>query len=360
MPTVLEWNPTVTREDLRRAIETAEQAGVPVVLPGDCGYAVALPIRSPQLADLVERLGVPPAWWVANGEPLQRRGWGVPIALERLFRRDWPLPLVALLPVEQLLPCGNDSWLTWVVDERNRLRLRHPDHPIAVEIAETIDPSAWLLVDSYQETAEGALDLLDQAEAFAVAAGRLPVESRPSQVLFGSEGWEMVSAGAVSAEELAPLLARVIVFLCTGNTCRSPLAAGIAQKLAAERLGCRVEELVQRGVWITSAGLGTSGGWPASAEAVQVAAELGVDLREHRSRRLQPWLLAIADEVITMTQEHCQMLLVQYPGLGPPPRLICEGVDVPDPIGAGLDAYRACAAVLRQLVERNIAEWLSP
>lgn len=358
MPTVLEWNPTVSREDLRQAIAAAAQMGAPIVLPGDCGYAVALPLGSSRLPELLRQLPELPAWWVTEAEQLRQRGLAVPSTLERLFRRGWPSPVVALLPVAAI-GGGTQNWPELAVDSQRRLRLRHPEHPVASEVSEAIDSSAWLIADSFLPTVESVLDCLDEVDAFAISAGPLSIQQDPpSQVLLHPDGWDLLSEGAVRAEELAPLLARVILFVCTGNTCRSPLAEGLARQLTAERLGCRVEELPQRGWWITSAGLCTAGGWPASAEAVQVAAEVGVDLREHRSRPLYPWLLAIADEVITMTQEHRQMLLARYPGVGPPPRLLCEQADVPDPIGAGLDTYRACAALLRQQVERCLAEWL--
>ncbi|MDW8243426.1 MAG: hypothetical protein RMJ88_09465 [Thermogemmata sp.] len=357
---MLKWNPTISVEDLRQAIGAAAAAGAPVVLPGDCGYVAVLPFHSPRLEAWCSRLPERPALWVAEADQLRQWGFPPPISLERLFRRGWPLPLLALVPMPEQPtgPSGQRSGWQWACDAEGRLRLRHPEHPLTAEIAERLDLSAWLVADTFVPTVEAALDMLDDAEAMGVSVGALPVEPRPSQVVFGPHDWQMVVEGAVTPDELAPLTARLIVFVCTGNTCRSPLAEGLTKMLAAARLGCSVEELPRRGLWITSAGLGTSGGWPASAEAVQVAAEHGVDLSTHRSRSLHPWLLAAADEVITMTQGHSDALQTHYPGLGPPPRLLCAQADVPDPIGAGLDVYRACAAMLRQQVEQLLAEWL--
>jgi protein-tyrosine phosphatase len=361
MPAVLEWNPTVAAEELHERILATAAEGAPVILPGDYGYAVALPVQSPRLATLLQRLPEPAALWVKDSECLRAQGIKIPSALQRLLNRAWPLPLLALLSEDLLqnLSLPTPTWWEWVLDEGHRLRLRHPEHTVASALAQTLDVSQWLIADTGLPTVEAALDLMDEAEALGISAGALPCHVRPSQVCFGNSGWEMIEEGAVSREELAHLTARLVLFVCTGNTCRSPLAEGMAKVLAANRLGCSIDELPQRGLWITSAGLCTSGGWPASAEAIQVAAEYGVDLSRHRSQPLQPWMLAIADQVITMTQGHQQLLREQYPGLGPPPRLLWEDGDVADPINAGPDAYRACAALLREQVERLLAEWLA-
>jgi protein-tyrosine phosphatase len=359
MPAVLEWNPTVAAEELRERILATATEGAPVILPGDCGYMVALPIQSPRLELLVRRVEKPVALWVQDSASLRAHGLEIPLALQRLLSRAWPLPLIALLPLDGTREQNHSrpAWWEWVTDRQKRLRIRYPDHPVASAFAETLDVSQWLIADTYLPTVEAALDLMDEMEALGISVGPLPSQGRPSQVCFLSNDWEMVEEGAVSAEELARLLARLIIFVCTGNTCRSPLAEGLAKVLAANRWQCDINDLPRRGLWITSAGLCTGGGWPASAEAIQVAAEYGVDLSRHRSQPLQPWLLAMADEVITMTQRHQQILREQYPGLGPPPRLLCEGTDIEDPLGAGLDVYRTCAARMRKQVEQLLAEW---
>lgn len=359
MPAVLEWNPTVAAEELQERILATAAEGAPVILPGDCGYVVALPARSPRLDAWLHRLREPAALWIHQGESLRAYGLEIPPPLQRLLRRAWPLPLVALIPGESpgAQSHARPAWWQWVTDHQHRLRIRYPEHAVTSALAEIPDVSPWLIADTYLPTVEAALDLMDEVDAFGISAGTLPSQSRPSQVCFLRSDWEMIEEGAVSHEELAHLTARLIIFVCTGNTCRSPLVEGLAKTLAANRLGCPIDDLPRRGLWITSAGLGTSGGWPATAEAIQVAAEYGVDLSRHRSQPLQPWLLAMADEVITMTQRHQQILREQYPGLGPSPRLLCEGTDIEDPLGAGLEAYRNCAALMRNQVEQLLREW---
>ena len=154
--------------------------------------------------------------------------------------------------------------------------------------------------------------------------------------------------------------ARLVLFVCTGNTCRSPLAEGLAKKLLAARMGCEPAELPRRGVWVISAGVAAHGGGRATEESVVVATEFGADLSAHESRHVNPQLLAAADDVIAMTRGHANALTMRYPGVGPTPRLLCGDADLEDPIGAGLEVYRECARTILVHLERFIPEWTGP
>src|SRR5262249_12973503 len=147
---------------------------------------------------------------------------------------------------------------------------------------------------------------------------------RPTVVRADGGDWQVVESGALGEGELRKLAARMILFVCTGNTCRSPLAEGLSKKLLADRLGGAVEELRARGYWVLSAGVAAYGGGPATAESVEVATELGADLGAHRSRPINPQLLAAADDVIAMTRAHADALAARYAGVGPTVRLLAD------------------------------------
>ena len=104
--------------------------------------------------------------------------------------------------------------------------------------------------------------------------------------------WTETRAGAIGREILADLAQCRILFVCTGNTCRSPLAMALCRVLLARRLGCSIAELPSRGFQVQSAGLAATIGELASAEAVEVVRDMGGDLAEHRSQPLTVDLLA--------------------------------------------------------------------
>lgn len=145
-----------------------------------------------------------------------------------------------------------------------------------------------------------------------------------------------------------------IVFVCTGNTCRSPMAEAVCKKRLADRLGCAVEELPARGFVVESAGLAAADGLPAAEEAVAVAAGLGADLSKHESRLLTPEQAVEADHLLGMTLSHVRALLDYFPVQA---RLLSpEGDDVDDPIGMPLEAYEACARQMMGYIDHLVAE----
>ncbi len=153
---------------------------------------------------------------------------------------------------------------------------------------------------------------------------------------------------------------QTLLFVCTGNTCRSPLAAALCRAKLAERLGCRADELEARGWRVESAGVAAWPGDPAAPAAVQVAAEFGADLTAHRSRPVSADLLSTATRVVAMTRGHAATVAARFPGIGPIPGLIGSlDEDLPDPIGGDLAVYRDCAATLVAHLDRRLAEWFS-
>lgn len=148
-----------------------------------------------------------------------------------------------------------------------------------------------------------------------------------------------------------------IVFVCTGNTCRSPLAQVLCEKLLSERLGCAVGDLPARGYLVESAGLAAFPGCQASAEALNIAKEFGTDLDRHQSRPFTLQLLTEANHIFAMTRGHLEMLEAICGDLGPKPRLLAEsGEDIADPLSSDAEVYRACARQILSHLEKVVSD----
>ncbi len=129
----------------------------------------------------------------------------------------------------------------------------------------------------------------------------------------------------------------MILCVCTGNTCRSPMLATLLRGLVAQR-GIEVQ--------VTSAGTGAGDGEPATPQAVSTMAGFGLDLRGHRSRHVNSVDLSTVDHVLCMTSSHAAYIR----SLGVPASRIqvvnAEQGGVPDPFGGTLADYELCARTL--------------
>lgn len=142
-----------------------------------------------------------------------------------------------------------------------------------------------------------------------------------------------------------------LAFVCSGNICRSPMAAVIAQHMLEER---------ERAAVVISAGTLNLTGRPAARNARAAVAELGLDLSSHRSQGADARLLRFADHIVVMAPRHERALLRQDPSLSARivrlwehhPELELEQID--DPVGQDLEAFRAC----RDVIQASLESWL--
>ena len=329
-------------EDARDVVHRAVQAlaeGCCVAFPTETDYVVAASGRRDDAANRLASIVVPRA-----GEPVlslalksadEAIDWAPRISPtgRRLARRCWPGPVSMLVPdnhPESLVHRLPEASRACVVGD-GRLRLRVPGHPLLADCMRML-PGPVMLAEpeSNGSLAVTAADIVSRAGSVVtliIDDGRTQYAQPPSTIELGDRGFRVVRPGVVGEEALRRLSSLMVLFVCTGNTCRSPM-----------------DEIDRHGVVVASAGLAAWGGGPASTNAVEAMQEMGGNLGRHESQPLTESLVAQADVILTMTASHRAAILAQFPEAGGRLMMLSpDRRDVIDPVGGSLDTYRSCA-----------------
>jgi protein-tyrosine-phosphatase len=171
-----------------------------------------------------------------------------------------------------------------------------------------------------------------------------------------AEVWMMIRTQA--CQLVRPSLAkldRVFVFVCSGNTSRSPMAQAICNAEIAGRLGVTLESLDRLGIRAVSAGLKARPGESLTAEAQQALAALGMPGVEHRSGNLTHRLARKAEVIFCMTEEQRQELTAMFPEAAEKVHCLQPLGNIDDPTGKGAAAFLEMAGLLQELISDRLS-----
>lgn len=354
------------RDIVHRAVQALAE-GQLVVFPTETVYGVA---ASALREDAVQRLisvkqrqpGHPLTLAIKSAaEALDYVPTLTPLA-ERLQRRCWPGPITLVLPDDH--PDSATAVLAPVVREAivpaKTIGLRVPSHPV---IQNVLRLAAGPVVLS-SANRPGAAEPIEGTEAHQQLAAHVDLILDDGRCRFGQAStvvqvdgnrWRILREGVLNRETLGRLASYMILVVCTGNTCRSPMAAALMRHRLAEKLGVPMQNLEQLGVWVASAGIAAMTGGRASPDAVTVMQEQGLDVSKHESQPLTDRLIRHADLVLTMTHNHREAILAQWPDAAARTHVLGRhDGDVADPIGMSVAAYRQCA----EQIDEYIKPWI--
>ena len=149
---------------------------------------------------------------------------------------------------------------------------------------------------------------------------------------------------------------RLFVFVCSGNTCRSPMAAAIANAEIATRLRLPIDAIRTVNIRALSAGVSARVGEPLTAEAQEALQSLSVPFAPHAARNLTSELAQQAEMIFCMTSAQREAVIKMLPAVAGKTYCLDSQADIGDPIGKGMDAYLNCARRIHDLVRLRFDE----
>jgi L-threonylcarbamoyladenylate synthase len=318
------------------------QAGALVAFPTDTVYGLGADARNPEAIKLlIDAKGRPPdkpfALLVPSLAEAEKITGGFSRVARKLARLYWPGPLTLVVKRQDGSATG----------------LRLPEHPVTRALL----AQCGFALATPSANRSGNRDPRTVEEVLAEMDGRIPLildggpawQGRPSTVALidGTEPPKVQREGAVSEEQLLEAAQLTVLFVCTGNTCRSPMAEALCREIVKVRARPHLHYRV------LSAGTRAIEGGGADPMALEVMREIHLDLGEHKTQALNPRLLDVADWIFTMTRAHRESILELMPECRDRIRLLSErGQDIPDPASKSLDHYR----YIRARLAHDVAE----
>lgn len=354
------------RDVVHQAVE-ALSAGQVIAIPTETVYGLAASALNP---DAVQRLldikgrspDKPLAFAIKSVDDALDYVPDMSNLARRMARRSWPGPVTLVLDADHpdSVIRRLDESVRQATIPQGTIGMRVPAHEVTLQVMRLcagpiLLTSANLSGQPESVNATQVVESLGDQIDLVLDDGPCKFGKASTVVRVLDNEVKVLREGIVDEATIRRLTNFIALVVCTGNTCRSPMGEGLLEKRIAEKLGCAIESLDEKGVSVISAGIAAMPGAPAAMQAVEVMNRLGVDIADHSSQPITGRLAQFADIILTMTNGHRQALISHWPTLETRTRTVRrDGADVSDPIGCPVETYQATA----QQIDDNLVEWV--
>lgn len=357
-------------DKIRSAAHLLDTGGI-VAFPTETVYGLGCVAEPEAIARLDRIKGRPPdkryTLHVGDKEDVRRYVPRPGPKARKLISRAWPGPVTIVFSLNDndlaeqkrvlspgafsVLYSGGTIGIRCIDNYIGRALLRQAAGPI-------VAPSANRSGQRPATRSDEVLSMFDgQIPMVLAGEGPVAMSGQSSTVVKVSDSKiETLRPGVVSDNDIASMSEIRILFVCTGNTCRSPMVAGLSRKLLSEKLNCGVDGLESMGYIVMSCGLAASESAGASPNAVAVCKEAGVDISGHLSKPLHCEEVRRSDYIFGMTQQHVDAVRRCCPEAASKCGALDDTNDIADPISGDKDAYRKCAEQIEKALKKRLGE----
>ena len=330
------------------------KAGDIVAFPTETVYGIA---ANSSDADAVAKLfdiksrstGKPMSLAIGYDYSLDNYAQNPTAIMHRLARRCWPGPLTMVIQAaEQVAGLSNESRA--LLAPNNWLGLRVPNNEVLLSVLDQLDEplvltSANKSGQADTTTAIEVAEQLDDNVQLILDGGPAKIGTPSTVIKIHNDYIEILRSGALTRDRIQTALQLEIVIVCTGNTCRSPMAEMLLKNKMATANDISIDQLAQHGIHICSAGISATKGSLAADQAINVLSNRGLDLTCHSSQPLSYVLANSADLILTLSHSHQHAIVNAWPEFADKTSLLAhDGSNVSDPIGGSYEIYQQCAA----------------
>jgi protein-tyrosine-phosphatase/tRNA A37 threonylcarbamoyladenosine synthetase subunit TsaC/SUA5/YrdC len=362
MAKVLDWRRS---EDLRDVVHLSVQAlveGQLVAFPTETSYELVANAIKPEAIERIMQI-LPADYGKATlmmRSPEEATDFAPdfsPVA-KRMAARGWPGPLtldVSDSHPDSLVRQLPETAQSLLLAPNGRIALRIPMHDAINQVAKMADgPLIMVPAKNGQGKLVVSTDQLDTRNlCLVVDDGLTQYQDEPTVIHVDGNRCSITQAGVIDAKALGGLSQMIVLLVCTGNTCRSPMAEAMMQAKMEKKFATQFANSTTKPIVACSAGISAMAGGRASTEAVRAMQDKGLDLQHHESCPLNQRLVERADLILTMTSSHRQAILSRWPSFANKTFPIAmDGEEISDPFGGPIDLYRACADQLNDCLDR--------